>query len=402
MIISFKEKNNLFKKDIWNLLLILCSIAFILSSLNIFITQSTSIYYQNLIESSWETTSIWLSLFNWIPLFFAFSGFQKYLKKEKQRIRFSKYLFIGVIPLIISIFLQKLKIYGPFRYLNGFIVFYLYPVQNMGGFAGLFNNPNYAGLWLAALLPFSFALIKFYRNKKIKLTLIMLIIILVIYSILITNSRNSFLGIIIATSMMFGIKFLIISFLVLGFIYLLILGMSSVSFFGLSVFEEFMPDGLWVFNKLLQTNYLNKIQFPRIDIWQNAIKLISERPLLGWGAATFPILYLLKGGIQKAQHTHSMPLEIAQIYGIPAAFIILFFVSYLLFKAWRITFNKKNSLDSIINKAWISSALIVIVSHISDITYYDGRVSILIWILLSGLKCIVDEEKTKNNISKFI
>ena len=39
--------------------------------------------------------------------------------------------------------------------------------------------------------------------------------------------------------------------------------------------------------------------------------------------------------------------------------------------------------------------IILIISHISDVTYYDGRVSLLIWILMAGLKCILDEEKLK-------
>ena len=43
--------------------------------------------------------------------------------------------------------------------------------------------------------------------------------------------------------------------------------------------------------------------------------------------------------------------------------------------------------------------LIIIISHLSDLTYYDGRVSLLIWILLAGLKCILDEEKVKTKLS---
>ena len=32
--------------------------------------------------------------------------------------------------------------------------------------------------------------------------------------------------------------------------------------------------------------------------------------------------------------------------------------------------------------------------------YYDGRVSLLIWILLAGLKCIIDEYKININLKK--
>ena len=55
-------------------------------------------------ESSWNPAAIWLNLFNWLPLFIAFSGFQKYLSTEKQRMRFAQCLILGLIPLLISIF----------------------------------------------------------------------------------------------------------------------------------------------------------------------------------------------------------------------------------------------------------------------------------------------------------
>ena len=44
--------------------------------------------------------------------------------------------------------------------------------------------------------------------------------------------------------------------------------------------------------KALQTNYFSKFESPRLDIWKKAIILISEKPILGWGAATFLFVYL--------------------------------------------------------------------------------------------------------------
>ena len=103
-----------------------------------------------------------------------------------------------------------------------------------------------------------------------------------------------------------------------------------------------------------------------------------------------------------ANHTHSMPLEIAQMYGIPIAIILTLFVSFLFFKSWKIIFQEKSNLNTVVNKAWIISTLIILISHLSDVTYYDGRISLLIWTLLSGLKSILDEsnDKSNNNISK--
>ena len=396
LIISFKAKNNPLKKDLWNYLLLLSSIVFILSSIYISTTYDNNITYEVLKESSWEPISVWLNLFNWLPLFLAFSGFQIYLKTENQRMQFAKCLFLGLIPLLISIFLQKFGINGPFKFLNGLIVFYLYPIDGSSGYSGLFNNPNYTGLWLSASLPFCFALLKSYRFQKIKLGFIFTIFFTTIYCIFQTNSRNASIGILVSTYLMIGTKFLIFSLMFSILLYFIVLAINPIFFSGSSIIEGFTLDGY--FTKLLKTNYFNKIQFPRIDIWQKASKLIMEKPLLGWGAATFPILYIVRGGLEKSQHTHSMPLEIAHNHGIPAALILMFFVSLLFIKGWRIIFHKNNHSQSEVNKAWITSLLIIVITHISDLTYYDGRVSLLIWILLAGVKCIIDEYTIKNNL----
>ena len=44
----------------------------------------------------------------------------------------------------------------------------------------------------------------------------------------------------------------------------------------------------------------------------------------------------------------------------------------------------------LLNKTWIISCLLVLASHSNDITYYDGKISLLICILFSGLKCIAN------------
>ena len=398
LIISFKIKPFAIKKDKWNLTLLICSIILIISPINISIIENNSTVYELLKDSSWDSSAVWLNLFNWIPYFLFFSSMQIYLKTKLQRTRFIQCLFIGTIPVILSLLLQKwFQIYGPFSFLNGLIVFYLKPIDSLGGFTGLFNNPNYAGIWLSSSLPFSFALIKIYKYKKIKLSLIFLILLLTFYSILSTNSRNSFLGIIISTAIMAGAKFMIISLLVLISLYFLFLELNLLSSLGSFGIQEFLPKT--IFNKLFQTNYLSKLEFSRIDIWGKAIGFILERPLLGWGAATFPILYFLKGGLEKAQHTHSMPLEIAQINGIPLAIILISFVICLFSLAFKVVFiNNKNS-ESITDKSLITSFLVIIICHIGDVTYYDGRVSLLIWIIMASLKCILDEDKIKNKFN---
>lgn len=399
LIISFNQKSNVLKKDNWFFTLLTCTIIIILSSIYTYtISQDNNEIYTVLKTYSWRSSAIWLNAFNWIPLFLAFYGFQNYVKTEIQRKNFAKFLFIGVIPVLLSMILQTwFEINGPFRYLNGLLVFYLKKINiSNTGSAGLFSNPNYAGLWLSATLPFSFQILETYKTSKIKFSFIFTIIITILYCILLTKSRNSFLGIIISVFLMLSTKFLFFI-LFLGLLFFLFSEWILPSFLGITDLG-LLPTG--IFKKLFQTNYFDKLKFTRIDIWGKAIKLALEKPILGWGASTFPILYLIRGGVERSQHTHSMILEIAQINGIPLAIILTGFVTLLFLKAWKIIFIQNKNSVSIINKAWITSFLIIIISHISDITYYDGRVSLLIWILMAGLKTILDEDKIKNKIKK--
>ena len=56
------------------------------------------------------------------------------------------------------------QIFGPFEYLNGLVV-YLKELDPSQGYAGLFNNPNCAGLWLSALI-FCFLMLQKYKYKN--------------------------------------------------------------------------------------------------------------------------------------------------------------------------------------------------------------------------------------------
>ena len=151
--------------------------------------------------------------------------------------------------------------------------------------------------------------------------------------------------------------------------------------------------------KINQNKFLNLVELTRVKIWINTINFIIQRPLLGFGAATFPTIYmsLQKSHLFPAQHSHNMPLQIAFEYGIPISILITAFVSYLCFRGWCEVFKKGNNISTL-DKCWLASVLVAVSSHLLDITYYDGKISIIIWILLSGLKCIIENKNYKESI----
>jgi len=56
---------------------------------------------------------------------------------------------------------------------------------------------------------------------------------------------------------------------------------------------------------------------------------------------------------------------------------------------------KKDKFNKIlfIDKIWLTSAISSIIFHMSDFPYYDGKVSILFWLLLAGINSINNEYK---------
>ena len=126
--------------------------------------------------------------------------------------------------------------------------------------------------------------------------------------------------------------------------------------------------------------------------------MIIDKPLFGHGPSRFSTFYELNGGEWEATHLHNMPLEIAFNYGIPIAIILTFVVIFLLIKSWiKINSLDKNKNSQISSKCWFVSSLIVTFSHLNDVTYYDGKISILIWVFLAGLKCIIEDDFKRNS-----
>lgn len=312
-------------------------------------------------------------------------GLRIYLLKKDQRIVFSKYLLAGTIPVLLSCVLQLWFGFdrGPYTTLNNLIIWFQYPIKLVGGLTGLFNNQNVLGMWLSVSLALSLGLIKEEKNAISKLSLLSFII-LIIYFIFLTNSRNAFLGLLITIFISRGIK--------KGF-YILI---SSISFlFVTNILFPFENNNNFV---LIPIKLLEKLQpsysffEDRIYIWNEALKLILQRPFLGWGGSTFPYLLPKEGIGFVANHTHNLQLELAFSFGIPASLIFTFFIIKLARKSFNNIFiDKKDGASNMINKSWFLCFVLILVSHITDMTFFDGRISMIFAIIISGLINIVNE-----------
>tara|TARA_A100001388_G_C28761240_1_gene497941 strand:- start:7 stop:1308 length:1302 start_codon:yes stop_codon:yes gene_type:complete len=388
VIVSFLKPDK-FLKDKWNYPLLLSGILMVIS---------TSVHfqrYEKYIDLGLDPKLSLLGLVNWLPFFLCFWGFQNYLNSPQKRLITSKLLISGSIPVIFSGILQLFNINGPFELFYGLVVWFQKPIDDIGSLAGLFNNPNYAGLWMVLVWPF--CLSELYNSKKSRLKnfTILVITILFVCFIFLTDSRNAILSLIISSPIVLGSTNLIwyLPTISLGFI---LLGLTVLPIIPNEIklfMESIIPSRFYTLFPEIGLNNISS--YPRINKWISSFSLISKNPIFGWGAASFPILYSLKG--EHFGHAHNLPIEFAISYGILPSLIIFTsygIILYLSFKKISRSF-KNNSLeiDYFLNsKAWFAASLIFLLSHLFDIQYFDARISTLCWILLAGLRCFLKED----------
>ena len=390
-------------KDKWNYLFLMASMLMIIIS--IFHTLnlndlSISIFELNkgqLNEKTieWDSYSSLIGLANWLPLFLCFWGFQPYLLTSNNRKTIAKFLIAGSVPVLFSAFGQYwFDWHGEMETMRGLIIWF--GDDGGSGITSLFSNQNYAGCWLNIVWPFSIAL--FLENTKslLKKGSSLIFIISISVASFLTTSRNAWGGLFLTIPLIFGsasFYWIIPIFSVL----VLIIFLQMIDIFPESIntlINSLLPNKFNIFTQFAPSNYTDKI-YGRDTIFLFALKMISKKPFVGLGAATFPIYYFIENDIYMG-HAHNLIIDITFSYGILVA--ILIFTNILLlcfFSIKKIYFHptSRKIRNIFTERAWCTSFLVLLLSQMFDVQYFDLRISISFWILLAGMKCIFEDEK---------
>ena len=380
LIGSFIHKQKYFN-DNWNKFFFICGGILVVSlSTHIFRLNNS---YSDVLDSN---KSI-LGIFNWLPFFWLFWALQPYIDSQKKRKRTALILIAGTFPVLISGFGQYFFNWtGPLEILNGLIIWYQRPLGD-NGLTGPFNNQNYAGAWLTLVWPFSIAFLIEKKNsisKKFTATFFFLSIGL---AAILTNSRNAWLSIILSVPFVINTNRLFLLFPAV-FLISIIIAIKTNNFFSgffQEAFRTIIPQKIWM-------EFTQKVELSRLDILISSFKISFLEPIFGLGGGSFPIIYELQNNIWRG-HPHNLILELAVSYGYPVTVLIFSGIAYLLYNSSKFVFNKKlqNIQYFSFEKAWWSSIFILLISQSFDVQYFDGRISIMFWILLAGLKTIIDE-----------
>ena len=384
-IVGSITNNKNYFTDNWNKIFFISGILIIISVLTHIYSPNDS--YNIILDSK---SSI-LGCLNWLPFFWLFWAIQPYIDSKKKRKKAGLILIAGTFPVLISGFGQYFFEWtGPFEILNGLIVWYQRPLTDHG-LTGPFNNQNYAGAWLSLVWPFSIAFLLEKTNSSLKKFTAISFFLSIGLAAILTNSRNAWASLFLSIPLVLSIRSL---FWLLPIIFLLLIisaVTSSELFTGIfqETFRTIIPEKIWM-------EFTQKVELPRIQMFISALKISLVEPIFGLGAATFPIIYELQNNVWRG-HPHNLILELAVSYGYPVTIIIFSSISLLLIKSSKFVFDKKiNEIQfSSFEKAWWSSIFILLISQCFDIQYFDGRISIMFWLLLAGLKTIIDENIQK-------
>ena len=307
--------------------------------------------------------------------------------------RTEKWLNRCVLALVSSSVI--VSIIGVLEYTLGFAVSGWVDTSKFGYIEGratsLFDNPNVLAMYLVLAFPLLLAKASDATTKKEKL-IGGFSVLSTILCVVFTWSRGAWLAMIAST-----LLFLIIrSRKTLSAIIVFILTLPAISFI--------IPQGIRLrFSSI--GDITDSSTYYRVYTWRGSINAIKENIFsgYGYGSSAFAEIYpqYAYAGMESAEHSHSLFLQI--LFGV-GIFGLLIFVVFLFLFAQKNFEHIKNGKDSHIQKmssAAFCSVIAALVMGLFDNIWYNYRILFLFWIV-AGISCayvrLGDREKKRDYV----
>ena len=385
---TFKQKN-FFLSDKWNYPFLIMGFLILISTI-----LQNSVLVNNF-SDIWDPKFSIIGMGNWLPFIWLFWAFQPYLDSKSKRRKFALVLISSTFPVLATGFGQYFFNWtGPFQTLNGLIIWYQRPIENPAGLSGLFNHQNYAGSWLNFIWPFCLVLFLEKRNDFMQKTISFGFVLFVGLAAFLTYSRNSWLGLIISFPIILGKKTinLLIPILILTVLIILILYFPVFNGEIQNIISSLLPEKFLL--EFTNAGY-EGLDTTRTEIFSRAINILKINPFFGTGANSFTEIFRLDTSFWKG-HSHNLLLELAISYGLPTTIIFFTTINSILLKSGKFIFNNKRLNDiSLYDRAFWTALFFFIISQLVDIQYFDAKISLIVWILVAGLKNIIEENNNK-------
>ena len=336
----------------------------------------------------------WLGLFNWVPFFWGFWGFQPYVADGPARRRVALALVAGTVPVVATGLGQLwLGWQGPWQILGGSVIWHLEEGgRPLGRLSGLFDYANITAAWLSLSWPLLLAALlacarrwrQGLAGSGWRLLVVLALAAAQVAALYLTDSRNAWGAMLLAVPLVAGPGswLWLLPLLLLALLPVALATLPGVPSMLQDPARSLVPQSIWGRLNDLNHHSERKLASLRITQWSVASGLIAERPWLGWGAAAFSVIYPLRTGRWHG-HTHNIALDLAVTFGLPVALLMVGLVLWLLMRGLR----RGMAAGPVFERAWWASVLVLAVLHASDIPTYDSRLNIAGWVLLAGLRC---------------
>jgi len=244
---------------------------------------------------------------------------------------------------------------------------------------GFFPHSNFLGLYLGPLFFLGLGYISSYiKNKKITICCILLLFVITFLCLIYARSEATilavlsglfFLGLIIKSSQKYTIVFLLIVLLLI---------------FSFPVSRNYFVQ------KVGLQDLSGQLRF---NIWQGAVGLIKEKPILGVGLDGYERLvsdyqkrfYDPYTGELISVETHPYPHNLYLTLWLELGLLGLIVFIWILIKFFKQGFKQLEKKETIIGASIMAAMVVILVHGLADTPYFKNDLAILFWLIIGLL-----------------
>jgi len=258
-------------------------------------------------------------------------------------------------------------------------IFLGHVIEPGGRATAAFKTSNGLGAYLALLIPFIISLF-FLKKEKLYRLCIILMFSFMMWSLVVTFSRGAWLG------TYFGVIFLLLIYIIprqqknLYFAVGSVLGAAILCIFlGLMLTKSLGLEGL-LRNQTVQW---------RLDIWQDSINMIKDRPLFGHGINTYMQVFQFYREIYLTNPTyaHNCYIQLTAETGFFGLFSFLWIIGSLFRESFTkiALFAVQDRQMMILTSGLLSGILAFLVHSFVDTHFYSLQLSVYLWFMVGAL-----------------
>lgn len=253
-----------------------------------------------------------------------------------------------------------------------------------------FPHPNFLGLYLGPLILLGLGYIfSYFKNKNIIISYTLLFFIITFLSLIYARSEATILAVLV------------------GLFFLGLIVKSSQKY--ALIFLFIIP--LLIFSFPVSRNYfIQKVGLQdlsgqlRFNIWQGAVELIKEKPILGAGLDGYERLapdyqkrfYDPYTGELISVETHPYPHNLYLTLWLELGLLGLIVFVWVLIKFFKQGFKQLDKRDVIISTSIMAAMIVIVVHGLADTPYFKNDLAILFWLIIGLLivsKRLIKETK---------